>query len=206
MREIIEQKGKPCCINMITAEDKKFLDNLKKQALKAEKAKAKAEAAAAADPEASAQEKDEDATQSKAGDLAQESEEEVDELTQMIQKEEQEAAQRKRLDEDKKRQNQVEEEMKKIKEAKEAVKLEKLREQERDLLDQRSQPIRQYLMDNVVPHLTEGLIDLCKNIPEDPVDYLANFLLKRADEIDERIIKEREEAAAARAEAKKHKF
>ena len=41
-------------------------------------------------------------------------------------------------------------------------------------------------MDNVVPHLTEGLIDLCKTIPEDPVDYLANFLLKKADEIDEK--------------------
>jgi Dpy-30 motif len=51
-------------------------------------------------------------------------------------------------------------------------------------------------MDNVVPHLTEGLIELCKTIPDKPVDYLSEFLLKRADEIDERIIKEREEAAA----------
>lgn len=39
-------------------------------------------------------------------------------------------------------------------------------------------------MDNVVPHLTEGLINLCKKIPGDPVDSLADFLLKRADEID----------------------
>jgi adenylate kinase len=39
-------------------------------------------------------------------------------------------------------------------------------------------------MDNVVPHLTEGLITLCKKVPGDPVDYLADFLLKRADEID----------------------
>ena len=61
-------------------------------------------------------------------------------------------------------------------------------------------------MDNVVPHLTEGLIDLCKDIPDDPVDYLANFLLKKADEIDEKIIKEREEAAIAKMEAKKHKY
>ena len=61
-------------------------------------------------------------------------------------------------------------------------------------------------MDNVVPHLTEGLIDLCKNIPDDPTDYLANFLLKKADEIDEKIIKEREEAAAAKLEAKKNKY
>jgi adenylate kinase len=96
--------------------------------------------------------------------------------------------------------------MMRAKEKKQAAKLEKLRDQERDLLDQRSQPIRQYLMDNVVPHLTEGLIDLCKTIPEDPVDYLSNFLLKKADEIDQRIIKEREEAAAAKMEAKKLKF
>ena len=33
-------------------------------------------------------------------------------------------------------------------------------------------------MDNVVPHLTEGLIELCKSIPEDPTDYLANTCLK----------------------------
>jgi len=52
--------------------------------------------------------------------------------------------------------------------AKEAVtnaKMEKIKQQERDLLDTRSQPIRQYLMDNVVPHLTEGLIELCKKVP-----------------------------------------
>jgi len=28
-------------------------------------------------------------------------------------------------------------------------------------------------MDNVVPHLTEGLIELCKKVPEDSIDYLA---------------------------------
>jgi hypothetical protein len=39
-------------------------------------------------------------------------------------------------------------------------------------------------MDNVVPHLTEGLIAVCKDVPIDPIDCLADFLLKRADEID----------------------
>jgi len=57
-------------------------------------------------------------------------------------------------------------------------------------------------MDNVVPHLTEGLINLCKDIPNDPVDFLAEYLLQRADEIDKKIIKEREEAALAKLEAK----
>ena len=32
-------------------------------------------------------------------------------------------------------------------------------------------------MDNLVPILTDGLIDVCKNTPEDPVDHLVSFLL-----------------------------
>ena len=31
---------------------------------------------------------------------------------------------------------------------------------------------RQYLSDHVVPYLTEGLIELCKNPTSDPVDIL----------------------------------
>ena len=104
------------------------------------------------------------------------------------------------------KQKDADSEIKRIKEEKDAAKLEKLREQERDLLDQRSQPIRQYLMDNVVPHLTEGLIDLCKNIPDEPIDYLSNFLLKRADEIDDKIMKERLAEQEAKAASKKRKF
>lgn len=47
MREIIEQKGKPCCINMITDEDNKFLNGLKKLAEKEARAAARAAAALA---------------------------------------------------------------------------------------------------------------------------------------------------------------
>ena len=43
MQEIIESKGKPCCINMISDDDKKFLDNLKRIAAKDARAKARAE-------------------------------------------------------------------------------------------------------------------------------------------------------------------
>ena len=63
------------------------------------------------------------------------------------------------------------------------TRLEKIKEQERELLDTRSQPIRQYLMDNVVPILTEGLIDVCKELPENPVDFLAEYLFKRSLEV-----------------------
>lgn len=38
-------------------------------------------------------------------------------------------------------------------------------------------------MDNVVPILTEGLIEVCKELPEDPVDYLAEYLFKRSLEV-----------------------
>jgi hypothetical protein len=44
MKEIIEQKGKPCCINMITDSDRQFLDGLDKAALKEARAKAREEA------------------------------------------------------------------------------------------------------------------------------------------------------------------
>ena len=80
-----------------------------------------------------------------------------------------------------------------------------MRQQERDLLDTRSQPIRQYLMDNVVPHLTQGLIELCKKVPREPGEFLADFLLKRADEIDHQKLLEREAAIKALLEAKAHK-
>ena len=57
-------------------------------------------------------------------------------------------------------------------------------------------------MDNVVPFLTEGLIDLCKKVPGEPVDYLADFLLKKADEIDHQRIQEREAALKAKMDQK----
>ena len=80
-----------------------------------------------------------------------------------------------------------------------------MRQQERDLLDTRSQPIRQYLMDNLVPHLTQGLIDLCKKVPADPVDALADFLIAKADQIDQKKIRDREAALKAKLDAKKAK-
>ena len=98
-----------------------------------------------------------------------------------------------------------EQEKRRAKEAQDAAKAELIKQQERDLLDTRSQPIRQYLMDNLVPYLTQGLIELCKKVPQDPVDTLADFLLAKADEIDNKKIKDREAALRAKLEAKKAK-
>ena len=130
---------------------------------------------------------------------AEDSESEVDEVEAMIEREEiehkraeQEAREKKLFDDETEKDRQMKEE-------KDAAKLEQIRENERDLLDKRSQPIRQYLMDKVVPHLTEGLINLCKDVPDDPTDFLANFLLKRADEIEEALIRQRDDEIRKKA-------
>ena len=41
-----------------------------------------------------------------------------------------------------------------------------------------------YLMKNVIPSLTEGLLETCKVMPEDPVDYLAEYLFRVSPAID----------------------
>ena len=35
-------------------------------------------------------------------------------------------------------------------------------------------------MDNLVQILTDGLIEVCKKTPDDPVDYLAEYLFRRS--------------------------
>ena len=127
----------------------------------------------------------------------------MDEIDLMIRKEEQEFLRlQKEAEENAAREVKLAKE-KKIKDDAMAVKMEQIRNQERNLLDLRSQPIRQYLMDNVVPHLTEGLIELCKKVPEDAIDHLANFLLERADLIDEQYIKKKEKEIRLKAEQKR---
>jgi len=41
-------------------------------------------------------------------------------------------------------------------------------------------PLREYLMRYMVPTLTEGLIEICKVLPDNPVDYLATYLEEHA--------------------------
>ena len=60
----------------------------------------------------------------------------------------------------------------------EARRAAEVEQQEQELLEVRSIPLRNYLMQNVIPTLTEGLIEVCKLKPEDPVDYLAEYLFK----------------------------
>lgn len=63
--------------------------------------------------------------------------------------------------------------------------LEIIREHERDQEALEKQPLREYLMRYMVPSLTEGLIEVCKVLPEDPVDYLATYLEDHAPNVRE---------------------
>ena len=78
------------------------------------------------------------------------------------------------------REEAIEQQLRKQKEAYTKQRLDIIKEQERELLDTKSQPIRQYLMDNLVPILTDGLIEVCRRTPDDPVDFLAEYLFKRS--------------------------
>jgi adenylate kinase family enzyme/nucleoside-diphosphate-sugar epimerase len=60
----------------------------------------------------------------------------------------------------------------------EAARVRAMKDQERDMLEQRKGPLKSYLMANVIPVLTKGLIEVCNNKPDDPVDYLAEWLFK----------------------------
>ena len=71
-----------------------------------------------------------------------------------------------------------EEEEKIRRESEQSRRLEEIKQQEEELLEARSAPLRAYLMKHVIPTLTEGLIETCKVMPEDPVDYLAEFMFR----------------------------
>jgi adenylate kinase len=41
---------------------------------------------------------------------------------------------------------------------------------------------REFLMKNIVPILTEGMLDCVKVAPIDPIDYLAEYMFKRSND------------------------
>lgn len=55
---------------------------------------------------------------------------------------------------------------------------------EKDRLDIRSQPLRQYMADNIIPILTEALIKISTDMPHNPLEYLANYLEEHQDDLD----------------------
>lgn len=63
-------------------------------------------------------------------------------------------------------------------ELEERERLQEIAKQEQESLETRSLPMRQYLVDNVLPILTKGLLEVGRVRPEDPIDYLAEYLFK----------------------------
>ncbi|KAM9435519.1 adenylate kinase 7-like, partial [Clarias gariepinus] len=53
-----------------------------------------------------------------------------------------------------------------------------VKKQEDELLEARALPLRHYLMKYVMPTLRDGLVACCQVKPEDPVDFLAEYLLR----------------------------
>jgi adenylate kinase len=41
-------------------------------------------------------------------------------------------------------------------------------------------PTRKFLLLNIMPILTKGMLEVCKINPIDPIDYLADFLFKNS--------------------------
>lgn len=55
--------------------------------------------------------------------------------------------------------------------------IEEVKHQEQEILNQKSQALKQYITDNLLPALTSGLIEVCNSKPQDPLDYLADYLI-----------------------------
>nr|XP_003463054.1 adenylate kinase 7 [Cavia porcellus] len=58
------------------------------------------------------------------------------------------------------------------------TRLEEVKREERELLEAQSTPLRNYLITHVMPTLLQGLNECCKIRPDDPVDFLAEYLFK----------------------------
>jgi len=57
---------------------------------------------------------------------------------------------------------------------------------ERDLLELRSVPLKDYLVQTVLPTLTQGLAEVCQVQPSDPITHLAQFLYAASQEEEEK--------------------
>ena len=51
-----------------------------------------------------------------------------------------------------------------------------MKREEQQLLEAQSTPLRNYLMQNVMPTMTVGLIECCRVRPDDPIDFLVCVL------------------------------
>ncbi|NXM80679.1 KAD7 kinase, partial [Oenanthe oenanthe] len=61
---------------------------------------------------------------------------------------------------------------------------EEVKKQELELLEAQSVPLRNYLMKNVMPTLMQGINECCRIRPDDPVNFLAEYIFKNSPDID----------------------
>jgi len=47
--------------------------------------------------------------------------------------------------------------------------------QEQEILNRKSQALKQYITDNILPVLTSGLIEICNSKPDSPLDFLVRL-------------------------------
>jgi adenylate kinase len=71
-------------------------------------------------------------------------------------------------------------EKEKVKEDYNKGKASDLEKHEKELLEKKSEVLRRYLAENVIPVLSKGILNVCQKLPEDPVDELANYLFDNA--------------------------
>ena len=58
------------------------------------------------------------------------------------------------------------------------IQLRKDKEREIQLLEKKTEILRNFLNSNVIPILSKGILNICQNLPNDPVDALCDYLTK----------------------------
>ncbi|XP_062595521.1 adenylate kinase 7-like [Saccostrea cucullata] len=103
-----------------------------------------------------------------------------------MRRQEEEARLRKEMEEkqEKERQEAEEAALRKQRQEEWTQRLNEVKREEFELLEAQSIPLRNYLMKHVMPTLTQGLIDCCKTRPDDPIDYIAEFLFQNNPQVD----------------------
>ncbi|KAL8611092.1 hypothetical protein ACOMHN_064382 [Nucella lapillus] len=103
-----------------------------------------------------------------------------------MRRQEEEAKQKKEAEEKAERERREAEEATERKRRQEewSQRLTEVRKEEYELLEAQSIPLRNYLMQHVMPTLTQSLIDCCKARPDDPIDYIAEYLFQHNPQVD----------------------
>merc|ERR1712157_549884 len=105
--------------------------------------------------------------------------EELDEINRI--QEEEAAAAAQKAEAEQARIEQEEKEHRAKRDAEWSERFEELKKEEAEILAERSVPLRAYLAKNIMPSLTKALIETCKIRPDDPVDFIAEFLFNCSD-------------------------